>query len=796
MANGVRTVKINFEANDGVSGKTKTITASFRDQAKVLDSLQDVMKDYGKVSVQSTDAATEGAVKFRKEVQKQVRAENQNERALEALNKEYAYLNSIVGKTDDEVAVLTAQQRLNANATEEQRKEVERLVLSYQSMDKAGKNGIRGMRNLRGVAQNLGWQMQDVAVQLQMGTNAMVVLSQQGSQVLSSFGPWGAVAGAVLAVAGSIGLAATASDDASKKTKGLSDEQQRLKDIFDISDGSIKSVTDSYRKLYETNKAIADLKVSVGLIDTQVELKKLDQQAKDATTSVFDLFSKIDGQLKTMTMGVGADLRGSIDTTAASVELWNKSLGDTSKRLGVTVDEATKLSNAFQAGDMEAFTDLFVKIINDAPAATDEAKQLALSVGELAIKAQLLKDEQKALNDIRKQGLPVSEKETAELNKQSDALTDLIGQYTVMNESYGKGKQELTLYNIQRKIGNQYMTEEGVVLQGLVKEYYAKIAATEADKEAAKERDAQIKREIKNYEDLTNSVDRLENRYGKPIKTGNPYLDEQQRNIDVMKDLTDKRAEIAEGDLANSYRIDKLIEQETLRHETYMKRAMVESAQLMVSQIGMAAQGMTNLADLFATGVSDVEAKTEEMTAFQKTMFFVSQSVAAANALVSGMSLGIKMAEMWSGGNPVVASTLMTTGTAMGAAQAGAIMGVTLAGAFDKGGVIPQGQAGIVAEYGNELVNGVLVMGGQGGTRVTSREDTAKMMNSGSSSSSVQQSGGITIVQNISGNNGDQALAEVVRVAAQQGAKLANQQLTTQLRNNTGVTPLIKQRVR
>ena len=45
-----------------------------------------------------------------------------------------------------------------------------------------------------------GYQMQDLAVQISGGQNAMVAFAQQGSQMLGVFGPAGAIAGAALAV--------------------------------------------------------------------------------------------------------------------------------------------------------------------------------------------------------------------------------------------------------------------------------------------------------------------------------------------------------------------------------------------------------------------------------------------------------------------------------------------------------------------------------------------------------------------------------------------------------------------
>ena len=63
------------------------------------------------------------------------------------------------------------------------------------------------LKMMRGGFGQLGHQVQDVAVQLQMGQNPLMVLTQQGSQVASLFGPTGAILGAVGAVAGALASA-------------------------------------------------------------------------------------------------------------------------------------------------------------------------------------------------------------------------------------------------------------------------------------------------------------------------------------------------------------------------------------------------------------------------------------------------------------------------------------------------------------------------------------------------------------------------------------------------------------
>ena len=79
-----------------------------------------------------------------------------------------------------------------------------------RNIEKTSRNAKKlngSLRIMRGGMGQLGHQIQDVAVQLQMGQNPLMVLTQQGSQVASLFGPTGAVIGAVGAVAGALAAA-------------------------------------------------------------------------------------------------------------------------------------------------------------------------------------------------------------------------------------------------------------------------------------------------------------------------------------------------------------------------------------------------------------------------------------------------------------------------------------------------------------------------------------------------------------------------------------------------------------
>ena len=99
------------------------------------------------------------------------------------------------------------------------------------------------MRFMRGGMGQVGHQVQDIAVQLQMGQNAMLVFGQQGSQIASLFGPHGAIIGAFLAVGAAVATSLMPSFfGASKATKDLKDSTESLVDKYDDLDESLKRV--------------------------------------------------------------------------------------------------------------------------------------------------------------------------------------------------------------------------------------------------------------------------------------------------------------------------------------------------------------------------------------------------------------------------------------------------------------------------------------------------------------------------------------------------------------------------
>ena len=184
----------------------------------------------------------------------------------------------------------------------------------------------------------------------------------------------------------------------------------------------------------------------------------------------------------------------------------------------------------------------------------------------------------------------------------------------------------------------------------------------------------------------------------------------------------------------------------------------------------------------------------EEGSAAYKALFLLQQGFAIANGTMQALSAAqtaytaqYQATALTNPGNPAVHAMATAAGMSaysttlgLGMANVGATAGVAFAGAFDSGGRIPQNSVGIVSEYGDELVNGVLV---RGPANVTSREDTARIMNGQGGG------GGQTIIQNISiQGTGDRALRQAMQQAARQGAEQGYAMVNQDFKNDRGIS--------
>ena len=682
------TFQLEFKGQDGITG-IKQFTRAVSDADKTVEELSATLGDNVEVTYKNVQSKQELTAEARALVSQMERT---NARVKE-MTSLYQHQASMIGKTAQEQEVLNAVYKLGANATEAQKQQVTHLVQNYQTL-RDGSNQTEGsFRNLRGVSQQLGWQLQDVAIQAQLGTSAFVIISQQGSQLAAAFGHTGALVGAVIAVAGAIGGALVNSmgvageeidkligkvDSLGKATKELAaielrkkiqDDQKRLVEIETIS--QLGFLQDKQR---------SGVELSARELKQIIELTSQREQLADSIITQ-------EGHLDTLTRSETENIEKTKKAREETEKLL-KSYGLKTTLLGKTDREQAKINATTELGSD----------------ATDEQRKSVLAaIDTYYNEHDALKAREKAIKDAEK-----AEKAAAAESKrisqqrerafQAETLS-LIKQTETVDEEYSRRKASI----------DDYVKHEGTDQQ--TDQAYAALERwkTNALTEEYKKRES-VRKQIE---------DAQRKQSGREDPTGFEN-DLFARNLQL---LTDQKKALGESELAERQRIDGLIEAETERHVSRLGE--ITNTQL-TSQLQNYATFTGALGNVFGQLQQFAEEGSKEAAA----LFYINQAIALAETIVNTELAATKaMGQLGVFGIP--ASTIIR---ATGYASAGIIAGQTIAGAYDNGGTIPAGQSGIVSEYGDELVNGVLV---KGPARVTSREETAAMMNNGGGSVSI-----------------------------------------------------------
>lgn len=773
MSNVLRstTFQLEFNGNDGITG-VRTFSKAVRDADAVTEELNKTLGESATITVKNTKTKAE----LTREARALATQFARNENRVEKLTSHYSHMANMVGKTADEIEVLNAVQQLGATATKEQQEQVAKSVREYQRL-RGPIDQVQGsLRNTRGVMQNFGWQMQDTIVQLQMGTSAFTVLSQQGSQMAAAFGPKGAVIGALIALAGVAGGTLFSSlQSATEQTKKLEEATRDIEKVMKSTSTGVFELTEELERLYKVDKELAKLRIQAAIVDASTQMK-------EAGKNIVNSFDDIGVAWYNLTIndlvagGKGLDYLRNFTKEISGLKESSKSFYDAKLRvqsLMSSIEELQKLgaNNASVdkfANSLRGVSGIVSKNNEEFNTFVKKSLDLVVQFKNGEVSAKNLKS---ALEDLDKtvknQGsnsdelVKAFEKEAQSTIRQTETIQQEYNRrIKVIQDFYLSGQkseydatqaairllewrnaEEKKLrdkaYNekwaeIDKAFKQEYnrVTKQTETIEQEYDRRYATIQAytrkTDHDAEKAAIAFANLE-EWKTQALAAEAVKRerilqsIENAQITSRAKTDPVGAEVAKFKSNMKTLSDMKLEVAIDNYAEMQRINGLMEAEEERHAKAMRHAEVQAFQNQVSLISMAAIQMTALADIMANGTADIESQVAEMNDFQKAMFIVSQTVAAAQALVNGISMGVKLAEMF----PLAAPAMIAFGTGVGAASAGAIAGVTIAGAFDNGGYIPSGQIGAVAGFGDEFVNGTLI---QGPANVTSRKDTAELL--------------------------------------------------------------------
>ena len=291
MANTEATVLINLAVDDSASPAVAKATSAFNKAKNASDRytktlrLQEVELKRGKDAMLRAKAALEGATlsELRRmkamqgsvdELKQKSAAEQQAMMATDAANDETAEAISYTDRLIQSLQIQEKQYREGAQAAllykaqlaGANQEQLEQIAILHRSIE-ANKNssaamgvGGRQARFMRGMFGQMGHQVQDVAVQMQMGTDAMLVFGQQGSQIASLLGPWGSIAGAAISIGAAMSTFFTASGKAKKATSELEKTLESLNKTIkmDVST-STRMLSQDFIDLATASSALAEV---------------------------------------------------------------------------------------------------------------------------------------------------------------------------------------------------------------------------------------------------------------------------------------------------------------------------------------------------------------------------------------------------------------------------------------------------------------------------------------------------------------------------------------------------------
>ena len=282
-------------------------------------------------------------------------------------------------------------------ATDNVSQPVDKAADSIRKFDReAQKANKQGLRLMRGGLGQVGHQIQDIAVQLQMGQNAMLVFGQQGSQIASLMGPNGALIGAVMAVGAALATAYAPSVIGAKdRTKELQEQLKTLSKVMsvDVADGTFE-LTERFRSLAAHSKELAEIQLGLNY----VKALKTSKTAQDALSESTDEFIHTQYTAQQFLVGASNEVEAFMtlyqdmtkEQAAAEIATRNNAmaLGKLATSLGLTAEETSRLQSASVdvKNGIEGSIPAFQSLINEILSANKGNKNLSDTFLETANK--------------------------------------------------------------------------------------------------------------------------------------------------------------------------------------------------------------------------------------------------------------------------------------------------------------------------------------------------------------------------------------------------------------------------
>ena len=198
-------------------------------------------------------------------------------------------------------------------------------------------------RAMRGSTAQLGMQLQDVAIQAQMGTNALVILGQQGSQVASLFGPGGALLGAFIAIAAAIAnVFMPRLFESEEAVNELEDALDTLGNTFERTESGAMGLSQRIQQLAKDSRELAEINIALGIASARVAMEEAMQEMVSQVGELTEGFDR--GGRAFINFRNQLRRGGDIDPGLESVR---DKVNEIAKQFGLSTEQALNLAVAF-----------------------------------------------------------------------------------------------------------------------------------------------------------------------------------------------------------------------------------------------------------------------------------------------------------------------------------------------------------------------------------------------------------------------------------------------------------------
>lgn len=415
---------------------------------------------------------------------------------------------------------------------------LDRASKAIRGFDEEMRKTQRGFRMIRGGGAQMSMQIQDIAVQLQSGTNFMTVFAQQGSQIASLFGAGGAFIGALLAVGAAIGGTFLPRLLESKTSaEKLRKELEELGNVMsiDLAEDTFK-LTERFRSLATHSEELAKIQLGINLVKANKAATAAISATEEATAEFITRQYTADQMLKGARVSVesyAAAVEGMTVEQAAAHSAFTMNeavLGKLATKLGINKTEMRLLQDAAIGvrdevdGAIPAFQALIQQILQNNQG-TGKLSDTFLEHAQAVLEAAIAKAEASAQVD-RLTGL------LENLKGGLDATSDSTLQLQNRQDSFAKGiKDQIELFDASKEAIMKYRAEELGFAED--HEIFKKIEELVALQEGLD----QTKQIEKLQQSLMTKEEALKASYDKEIALLNDFGARSAENAELVADL-------------------------------------------------------------------------------------------------------------------------------------------------------------------------------------------------------------------------------------------------------------------